>query len=170
MPKPLSIFSNWNTMIEGLDLSPKEFYSALKEAIDSKQVPDTKKTSVMWGEGGMLSAKREYLRVRRKEHAFDICCAPFGNGTFFSWWLGEVPSGFLAFLYSIPFLGWLAYFFEKFFKPDTYYKIDTMMMFQSLVHSAVLEVIDQHTNEKGLKPIDGDDRKPHMKDVLAGKS
>ncbi len=156
-------------MIQGLELSPKQFYEELKLAIEEKQVPDTKKTSVMWGEGGMLSAKREYIRVRRKEVAFDICCAPFGNGTFFSWWLGEIPSGLLAFLYNIPLLSWLAYFFERFFKPDTYYKIDTMMMFQSLVHSAMLDVIDKHTNEKGIKPIEGEDRKPKMKDLFESK-
>ena len=44
---------------------------------------------VEWPEGGLLSAKRLYLRVIRKEHVFDICGAPFGNGFFFSWWLGE---------------------------------------------------------------------------------
>ena len=120
MAKPLVIFSNWNTMIEGIELSPKEFYKALEQVIDTKKVPDTKRTSVTWGEGGILSAKREYLRVRRKENAFDICCAPFGNGTFFSWWLGSLPSGFLAILYAIPGIRWLAYLFERIFKPDTY--------------------------------------------------
>ncbi len=166
MAKPLVIFSNWNTMIEGLDLSPKQFYAQLAEVIESKNVPDTKHMSVTWNEGGVLSAKRQYLRVRRKENAFDICCAPFGNGTFFSWWMGGIPSGFLAFLYALPILSWLAFFFEKFFKPDTYYKIDTMMMFQSLIHSAVLEVVDEHTKAKGLRTLSETDRKPKMKDIF----
>ena len=170
MAKPLNIFSNWNTMVQGLEVTPSEFYDALEDAIQAKNISNLKNTSVSWSEGGILSAQREYLRVRRKEIAFDICCAPFGNGSFFSWWLGEIPSGFLAFLYEIPFLAWLAYLFEKFFKPDTYYKIDTMMMFQSLVHEAMLEIVDQYANDKGLKPIEGDDRKPKMKDLFDTKS
>ncbi len=166
MAKPLTIFSHWNTMVEGLDISTKDFYGALEDAIKAKKVPDTKHMSVSWNEGGVLSAKRQYLRVRRKEHAFDICCAPFGNGTFFSWWLGALPSGFIAFLYALPLLSWLAYFFEKFFKPDTYYKIDSMMMFQSLIHAAVLELIDEHTKTKGLRVLSEGERKPQMKDIF----
>ena len=33
-------------------------------------------------EGGILSAKREYLRVRRKELIFDICARPLDPAAF----------------------------------------------------------------------------------------
>ncbi len=167
MAKPINIFSHWSQMIQGLEVSSTEFYDALERVITSKRVPDTICTSVSWHEGGILSARRRYLRVRRNDHAFDICCAKFGNGTFFSWWLGNLPSGLLAFLYAIPILSWVAYFFERIFKPETYYKLDSMMMFQSLVHAAVLELIDEHSQTKGLHALSESERKPNMKDLFA---
>jgi hypothetical protein len=42
---------------------------------------------VDWSEGGLLSAKREYLRATYGRYSFDICAAPFGKDFFFSWWL-----------------------------------------------------------------------------------
>ncbi len=157
------IISQWNTMIEGLQASPKEFFDAVEKAIESKSVPDTKHSRVDWKEGGLLSAKREYLRIRRKEHAFDICGAPFGNGFFVSCWLGEVPSGFVALMLSIPVIGFL---FERFVKPSTYYKMDTAAMFQSLIHSAVMQVVDDMTKAKGLRALSESERKPKMRDFF----
>ncbi len=46
----------------------------------------------MWKEGGVLSAKREYLRIQRGNLAFDVCTAPHGSGYFFSWWMARVPA------------------------------------------------------------------------------
>ena len=40
---------------------------------------------------GLLSAKRQYLRLRRERLAFDICAAPFGTGYFFSFRSIELP-------------------------------------------------------------------------------
>ncbi len=160
---PGVIISHWNTMIKGLEASPKEFFSSVEGAIKKRQVPDTKTSRVDWKEGSMFSAKREYLRVRRKEHVFDICGAPFGNGFFVSWWLGETKSGIMASLAQIPFLGM---FLEHLFKPVSYYKIDTSSMFQSLVHSAVLEVVDEMTKAKGVRGPTELERKPHMRNFF----
>ena len=157
------IFSHWNTMIEGLTASPKEFFASVESSLKTKQLSDTKNSRVDWKEGGIISAKREYLRVRRKKYAFDICGAPFGNGFFISWWLGEVPSLFWQFVLMIPILGPLL---EKMFRPTTYYNVDTALMFQSLVHSAVLEVVDDLTKAHGLKSLAESDRKPIMKDFF----
>lgn len=161
--KQMMVFSHWNTMIEGLDASPKAFFEALEKAIEKRSVPNTKHSRVDYKEAGILSAKREYLRIRRKDHAFDICGAPFGNGFFVSWWLGEVPSGIWALISMIPFLGWIA---ERLFKPQTYYQVDTMMMFQSLIHAAALEVIDDMTKAKGLRALSEAERKPQMRDFF----
>lgn len=83
--KETVIISHWNTLLEGLQASPKEFFAAVEDAIEARRVPDTRRSRIDWKESGILSAKREYLRVRRKEFAFDICGAPFGNGFFVSW-------------------------------------------------------------------------------------
>ena len=48
------------------------------------------------------------------------------------------------------------------FKPGTYYRIDSMEMFQKAVHNAVLEVVDQMTTEKGLRALADEQRKPVM--------
>lgn len=111
----------------------------------------------------MFSAKREYLRVRRKEHLFDVCAAPFGTGFFFSWWLGESVGFFWQLILLIPFLGQIL---VRLFRKETYYKIDTAMMFQGAVHSAVLEVIDEITNTKGLRALSEAERKPILTDLF----
>lgn len=163
MPKATMIISHWNTMIEGLSVSPKEFFASVEQALETKLIPDANCSRVDWKEGGILSAKREYLRVRRKKYAFDICGAPFGNGFFISWWLGEIPSAFWQFLLTIPFVGT---FTERWFRPTTYYNVDTAMMFQSLVHSAVLNVVDGLAQANGLKVLSETDRKPKMRDFF----
>jgi len=165
MPKAPAtmIFSHWNTLIEGLAVSPKEFFTSVEQAIETRLVPDTKRSRVDWKEGGIFSSKREYLRVLRKKHAFDICGAPFGNGFFISWWLGEIPSVFWQFMLMIPVAGPIM---EKWFRPTTYYNVDTAIMFQNLIHSAVLEVVDSLTTTNGLKVLSEPDRKPKMRDFF----
>ncbi len=163
-PKNIVIISHWNTMIQGLEHSPLSFFEAVEEAVQSKNVEGTKYSRIDWKEGGVFSAKREYLRIRRQNYVFDICGAPFGNGFFVSSWLGEAPSGCMALLMMIPVLG---FWVEKLFRPLTYYKIDTASMFQSLVHNAVLEVVDDITKANGLKALAPADRVPKMRDFFS---
>lgn len=157
------VFSHWYHLLEGVKASPLDFYSAVDKAIAQRVVPDSKSSRIDWKEGGILSAKREYLRIRRKEYIFDICGAPFGDAFFVSWWLGEVPSGLLALLGSIPVLG---AFFRWFIRPMTYYRIDTALMFQEAVHAAVIEVLDQITAGNGLRALSEWERKPILKQMM----
>jgi hypothetical protein len=62
---------------------------------------------------------------------------------------------------DIPFFGSL---YERIFKPSTYYKVDTTLMFQSVVHTAVLEVVDQLMSAKGARPLTELERKPIMRE------
>ena len=62
---------------------------------------------------------------------------------------------------AIPFFGGL---YEKFFQPSTYYKTDTALMFQSVVHTAVLEVVEQVLSSKGARPLTELERKPMMRE------
>lgn len=161
--KKIIIMSHWSKMIEGLQESPMDFFEKTEAAIENKEMEKIKKSRIDFKEGGVFSAKREYLRIQRKNLVFDICGAPFGNGFFISWWLGETPSGLLGFLSTLPGIDVLVL---KFFNAQTYYKIDTAMMFQSLVHSAVLEVLDDMIKEKGLKSLAPADRVPKMRDFF----
>ena len=157
---PALVISNWYHLLENFQASPLEFYTGVEAALKKRQAPDVKVSRVDWREGGLLSAKREYLRIKRKSFIFDICGAPFGTGFFVSWWLGEKPAGLVGLLVSLPFIGW---FFNWLIRPDTYYKIDTALMFQETVHNSVMEVVDGLTTAKGVRGLTELERKPTMK-------
>jgi hypothetical protein len=211
-----NVISHWHHPIENFQTSSMEFYAAVEQALKPRQIPNISTSRVDWKEGGLLSSRREYLRVQRGKLAFDVCAAPFGTGFFFSSWLTDLPpahgllyavlilvAGFVVlgiFVQALGFVGGLfltiigypvlilvaGYFvrkgefgtevedtilaiplfgalYERFFKPITYYKMDTAMMFQSAVHSAVLEVIDQVISAKGVRALSELERKPIMR-------
>lgn len=159
-----NIIGHWNHLFEGLQCSSQEFYARLEKAVQDRNLPDTQFGRIEIKEGGLLSARRTYLRVMRKDFIFDCCAAPFGKGFFVSWWLGEQPSGCFLFLLSIPVINILAWLVVK---PITYYKIDTAHMFQSAVHCAVLEVLDQVTGVDGVRALSESERKPIMREFFA---
>ncbi|MDA2932945.1 zinc ribbon domain-containing protein [Acidobacteria bacterium AH-259-D05] len=213
---PLLLLSHWGVLLQGLQISSMEFYVSVQRAIAGRGLPDTEMSHVKWPEGGIFSAKRVYLRVRRKDHVFDICGAPFGNGFFVSWWLGETPTVSILYLlamflaisllislaiyaydtwglviavlvtlagllvtfrllarpaaetldYYLLQLPWVGTLYERFFRPITYYRIDTALMFQAAVDGAVKEVIDELTKAKGLRALSELERKPIMRDFL----
>lgn len=159
MPREIGqVVSRWYSLTEGLQYSSQEFYASVEKAVERRQIPKVRISRVDHREGGVLSAKREYLRVSRLEYVFDICAAPFGTGFFVSWWLVQVPDSTLQQLLAmIPLLGRL---FVRAFRPLTYYQLDTALMFQESVRSAVLEALDQITEAKGLKALSELERKP----------
>src|SRR6266404_4023136 len=81
---PAVLLAHWNQLIEGLQTSSLSFYDAVEQALADRAVPDTATRRTDYRESGLLSAKREYLRVRRGAQAVDICAAPFGTGFFIS--------------------------------------------------------------------------------------
>ncbi len=212
-----AVISHWYNLFENFQTPPMSFYTAVEAAIKRREIPEVSISRVDWKEGGLLSARREYLRVSRGKLAFDICGAPFGTGFFFSWWLAEVPPpygvlyaavivfigfsllgtsvqtfGFfgglsvaaIAFPFLVWFLGYVVReghwgpgaedallaiplfgpLYERLFKPITYYKMDTALMFQSAAHAAVMEVIDGMTQEKGIRTLSEIERKPIIRE------
>jgi hypothetical protein len=215
--KASNVISHWHHPIENFQTSPMEFFASVEQALQPRQIPDYAVSRIDWREGGVLSARREYLRVKRGKLAFDLCAAPFGTGFFFSWWLAELPAehgflwalliafaacviigicmwmlGFFAGLFwgivvslgaiwllgyllregkfgtdmedvvlSIPLFGAL---YERIFQPITYYKRDTALMFQSIVHTVVLEKVEQLMSAKGVRPLTELERKPMMRE------
>ena len=73
----ITILSHWCKLIENLQTSPLGFYDLVEQAIRKREVPEVDSSRVEYHEGSILGAKREYLRVQRKNLAFDICGAPF---------------------------------------------------------------------------------------------
>jgi hypothetical protein len=165
--KPSEHLSHWYHHISGLEQSANAFYDAVTRALGEHNLKDTKAERVEIAEGGILSAKREYLQVRRKEHVFHICAAPYGNGFFVSWWLGEMQSGLFAYLASLPYVGFIFKLLAAAAKPLTYYRVDTALMFQSVTHGAVLQVLDSATTATGLRSLTPDERKPIMQNFFA---
>ena len=64
---------------------------------------------------------------------------------------------------AVPILGQL---YEHFFRPVTYFRVDTTLMFQSAVSAAVNESIDAVTTAKGLRAMTEDEKKPIMREFL----
>lgn len=161
---PTTIISHWSQRIEGMQQSSSAFYAEVERIIGSEEVDGIRMERVNLSEGGIFSSKREYLQVRRGEHVYHICAAPFGSGFFLSSWLGAVESGIWATIAGWPVIGALA---QHFLKPLTYYRIDTGLMFQSVTHSAVLKVLDGLAGAKGLRALTEDERKPVMRDFFS---
>ena len=89
MAHSAEVISHWHLLIDDFNTSTLEFYESVEAALAARRVPDFSTSRIDWKEGGMLSAKREYLRVARGRLTFDICAAPYGTGYFFSSWFAE---------------------------------------------------------------------------------
>jgi hypothetical protein len=103
MAKQANVISHWSHLIENFQASPTIFYEAFEKAVTERAVPETQPSRVEHKEGALASANRQYLRMHRGKHAFDICAAPFGTGFFVSWWFTEPPLRF-GILYTLGFL------------------------------------------------------------------
>jgi hypothetical protein len=215
---PATAFSHWYHSFPNFQASPLEFYSSVEQAVKRREIPDSTPSRIEYQESGLLSARREYLRITRGGLVFDICAAPFGQGFFVSWWLARItPSpiiptliagvvilftwigclsvfgeiqGFLLFplaLAGFLFLvgaamsqgepDWVPYvlvipvigdLLGRWFQPYTYYRIDTALMFQESVRSAVLEVLDGMTQAKGVRALTETERKPILREFYQG--
>lgn len=91
------VLSHWHRLLEDFSTSTQDFYRAVEEAVGRRNLPDIEISRVLFSEGGVGSAKREYLRIRRQRIVFDICSAPYGNGHFFSWRLKRMPPKYSLF-------------------------------------------------------------------------
>jgi hypothetical protein len=161
---PTTMLSFWHHGADGLQYSSNDFYSEVERALAAHHVSDIKTERVQLLEGGMFSAKREYLQVRRKEHVFLICAATFGNIFFISWYLGHIDSGIGASLSRVPVIG---FFVRNVVKRMTYYKLDTAIMFQTLTHETVAGTLNAILNAKGKRALSDTERAPVMRDFFA---
>jgi hypothetical protein len=82
--KKVLVQEHWYVPLLDFKISTQDFYTAIEEELAERKVPDLEISRVEIAEGGILSAKREYLRLRRERLVFDICSAPFGTSWFFS--------------------------------------------------------------------------------------
>jgi hypothetical protein len=84
------VISHWYSLVSGFNTSTKEFYDAVEQELKARQLPGLELFHVEFSEGGVLSPKREYLRMTRERLIFDVCAAPFGTSYFFSCRFAEI--------------------------------------------------------------------------------
>lgn len=143
------VLSSWYQYFTDAKVSPKEFYESVENIIQQRKLPDVTTSRISYAEGGLFSARREYLRVSYRLYVFDICAAPYGkDGFFISWWLGETTGLLVQLLSRVPVIG---SFLAKNSKSKTYYQTDTENMFKESVRSSVMEAIDSISKVKGLR-------------------
>jgi hypothetical protein len=90
--KKTDLIDHWYSLVPGFNTSSKEFYKAIKKELKAREVPGLDISHVDFAEGGIMSNKREYLRMTRERLVFDICAAPFGTAFFFSCRFAEIPA------------------------------------------------------------------------------
>lgn len=86
-----NVLSHWYTPVPNFNTSTQEFYVKVEDELKAQQVPGLEISRVEFLEGGIFSAKRQYLRLTRDRLVFDICAAPFGTNFFFSCRFAEIP-------------------------------------------------------------------------------
>lgn len=144
------IASSWNQYIEGLDYTSNEFYKSVEQKLKAKKVKGIGFSHVMISNYGALSSKRKYLRITYEDITHEISFFPASLGMFASSWSYRPIVGMEALLYAIPYIGpWL----HKQVFPETYYVKDNRAMMQTFVQTALLEVIDEITEQKGLRKL-----------------
>ena len=89
MASSAEVISHWHLLIDDFNTSALDFYTSVEAALAVRKVPDITISRVDWKEGGVFSAKREYLRIARGRLTYDICAAPYGASYFFSSWFAE---------------------------------------------------------------------------------
>ncbi len=140
---------HWSHYFSDLRLSPEEFYSLVEAKVNYQGIPGVKISRVNFAESSILSNRREYLHIERRDDIFDICAAPFGNGFFISYWLGRPTHAVRDLASQVPFLGTAV----EGWQGSTYYLVDTASMFKGCVINSIKEAITEITTSKGLRGL-----------------
>jgi hypothetical protein len=90
-PKPKDLLHYWPELIEGMRFSTKDFYDRVEAALQERSIPELEVSRVDIKEGGPMTPRREYLRLRRERLIFDISAMPFGSGFYVSEWFWRQP-------------------------------------------------------------------------------
>lgn len=110
-PKPRDLLHYWPELIEGMRFSTKDFYDRMEAALQARSIPELAVSRVDIKEGGPMTPRREYLRLRRERLIFDISAMPFGSGFYVSEWFWKQPRRFgLIVLLALAALIWIGWF------------------------------------------------------------
>jgi hypothetical protein len=143
-----TIHAHQSEHFEDLRLSAKEFYTLLKKMIEEYRYPDVSCTPVTLKEGGLLSSKREYLRISKGRYNYYVCASPFGKSFFISWWLQENANTGANFAARF---GRLGKAMAARLESKTYYELDTQLMFTSAINTLIKRAVEKVKADKGFR-------------------
>ncbi len=143
------VVAHWAHAYPFFSMSSSDFYSLVEQLIKEHELPNVKIERAKNKEGGLLSASREYLRVRHGDLIYDICAMPFGKDFCVSSWLYETEGMMRQFL---KFTKAGEYLSERAAK-RTFYQADEEAMFKSCVHNALIEATERMTEGKGMRAL-----------------
>ena len=89
--KNTGVIRHWYVLFDNFETPASEFYQAIEHDLTTRELTGLEISRIEYAEGGLLSAQREYLRMRRERLVFDVCAAPFGTTWFFSCRFAEIP-------------------------------------------------------------------------------
>lgn len=115
----VEVVDSWFNLVPSEQFSSDEMYAAIAAEVEAQEFPGLTVSRVELHEGGLLSDKREYLRMQRERIIVDFCAAPVGVNYFFSYrhyilppvikiWEMVAFSGFIGFFaYALTRIGGL---------------------------------------------------------------
>lgn len=89
--KKTEILGWWYVIFDNFDTPVSEFYDVIENDLQVLELTGLEASRIEYSEGGLLSAKRQYLRFRRERLVFDVCAAPFGTTWLFSCRFAVIP-------------------------------------------------------------------------------
>jgi hypothetical protein len=129
-----TVTNRGQTPFENLQFSTQDFYIQVEALIREKEIHNIKISRVYHAMYGILSGKREYLRVEYQKYFFDICAAPFARDFFVSYRQGTLKVAIR----------------RK--REKTFYEQDTENMFHATVLLCYNRAIEGMQGRKGIRP------------------
>ncbi len=94
--KNTEVIRYWYVLFDNFETPASEFYDAIEHDLTTRELSGLEISRVEYAEGGLLSAQRQYLRMRRERLVFDICAAPLATAWFFFLPVAEIPRRYLS--------------------------------------------------------------------------
>jgi len=152
--KKVNVSTNWVQAFVDYQFSTQDFYQMLEDLINKREMPNVKINRIDYPTSHLVSERREYLRVARKDSIYDICVAPFGTGSFVSYWYGE-PRKTLKQLMRRVATTYIknpdVHQILDNFNNKTRYQYDTDSVFQLWVKDCINDAIEDIKTNKGVR-------------------
>lgn len=85
------VHAHWFIPLASFRSDTAQCYQSLEEELTARKMPQLVVERIDFKDGGWLSPKRAYLRMRRERTVLDFCSAAFGTGWYFSCRAATLP-------------------------------------------------------------------------------